>query len=139
MNIHEFLAMPHRFRWGGVGGDDCFTFLASWCRELTGIDPAEELRGTYRTREETHALMAAYGGEVAFADHHLQKIGAKRVQQPQDGDVGVVWMLAGESAAAAKMTLVGAIRFGPLWASLQPARVRAAKAEFVAAWTICGL
>ncbi|MGQ3080706.1 MULTISPECIES: DUF6950 family protein [Rhizobium/Agrobacterium group] len=134
MNIHEFLALPHRFRWGGIGGDDCFTFPASWCLDQTGIDPAAEHRGAYASRSEAHALIAEYGGEVAFASRQLSTIGARRVQNPQDGDVGIVIMMAGENSSEMHQALVGAIRFGPLWASISPAGVRATKADFVAAW-----
>ncbi|WP_421440406.1 DUF6950 family protein [Agrobacterium tumefaciens] len=134
MNIHEFLALPHRFRWGGMGGDDCFTFPASWCFERIGLDPAAEYRGTYSSRSEAHALIAEYGGEVAFAARQLSSIGARRVQNPQDGDVGIVTMMAGENSLEMHQALVGAIRFGPLWAAISPAGVRATKADFVAAW-----
>lgn len=134
MNIHEFLALPHRFRWGGMGGDDCFTFPASWCLERIGLDPAAEFRGSYSSRKEAHALISSYGGEVGFADRQMSALGALRIQHPQDGDVGIVRMLAGESSSDMHIALVGAIRFGPLWASISPAGVRATKADFVAAW-----
>ncbi|OCJ37792.1 DUF6950 family protein [Agrobacterium tumefaciens] len=134
MNIHEFLALPHRFRWGGMGGDDCFTFPASWCLEHSGIDPASQFRGTYRTRDDARVLIAAHGGEVAFAERQLSAVNARRVQSPQDGDVGIVRMLAGENSSEMRLTLVGAVRFGPLWASISPAGVRATQADFVAAW-----
>ncbi|WP_080849968.1 DUF6950 family protein [Agrobacterium tumefaciens] len=134
MNIHEFLALPHRFRWGGMGGDDCFTFPASWCLERIGLDPAAEFRGTYSSRKEAHILISSYGGEVSFADRQMSVIGARRVQHPQDGDVGIVRMLAGESSSDMHIALVGAIRFGPIWASISPAGVRATKADVVAAW-----
>lgn len=134
MNIHEFLALPHRFRWGGIGGDDCFTFPASWCLHKIGVDPAQEFRGLYASKAEAHALITAYGDEVNFANRQLCSIGAQRIQSPSDGDVGIVRMMAGESASDMRSALVGAIRFGPLWASISPAGVRATKAEFVAAW-----
>ncbi len=134
MNIHEFLALPHRFRWGGMGGDDCFTFPASWCLEKAGVDPAREFRGKYGSKAEAHALIAAHGGEVNFANRQLSSIGAQRVQNPCDGDVGIVRMMVGDSASDVHLALVGAIRFGPLWASISPAGVRATNAEFIAAW-----
>jgi hypothetical protein len=136
MNIHEFLGLPHRFRWGGVGGDDCMTFPASWALAMVGIDPAEELRGTYRTRAEAHAIVEAFGGPLAFMDHHLTQIGAKRVQRAETGDIGLVMMLAGDSPEEAIVTEVGAVRFGPLWASIAPGGVRATKADTVAAWRL---
>ncbi|MFN7010884.1 MAG: DUF6950 family protein [Allorhizobium sp.] len=77
--------LPHRFRWGGMGGDDCMTFAASWVAKSYGVDPAEGLRGTCSTRDEALAIMAAHGGEMAFMAAHLEPIGATRVQQLQDG------------------------------------------------------
>lgn len=136
MNIHEFLALPHRFRWGGVGGEDCMTFPARWAMESIGVDPAEELRGTYRTREEAHAILAGYAGALPFMDHHLITIGAKRVQNPETGDIGLIKTMTGETYADQVETMIGAIRFGPLWACIHPAGVRATPAEFVAAWRL---
>lgn len=136
MEIHGFLSLPNRFRWGGMGGDDCMTFVASWVCYAIGTDPAERLRGTYRTRDEAHAIVASYGGELAFMSAHLDAVGAKRVEQLQDGDIGLVHMLSGDSLADVKMTLVGAVRFGPLWASIAPVGVVAKLADHVAAWRL---
>ncbi|MFA1625235.1 hypothetical protein ACDY96_21335 [Rhizobium mongolense] len=58
MNIHEFLALPHRFLWGGMGGDDCVMFCASWVADQTGIDPAAHVRGTYGDEEGAVAFVA---------------------------------------------------------------------------------
>ncbi|MBX4870573.1 hypothetical protein HJA85_27000 [Rhizobium bangladeshense] len=136
MDIHHFLALPHRFRWGGVGGDDCMTFPASWALRCVGIDPAEDLRGTYRTRDEAHAIVESYGGELAFMDGHLLKIGAKRVQHPETGDIGLIRAMTGETAADRIEAKIGAIRFGPLWVCIHPAGIRATPAEHIAAWRL---
>ncbi|QIG67266.1 hypothetical protein EVB37_030 [Rhizobium phage RHph_TM3_3_3] len=136
MDIHDFLDLPHRFRWGGVGGDDCMTFPASWALRCVGIDPAADLRGTYRTRDEAHAIIASHGGELAFMEAHLVPIGAKRVQQPQTGDIGLIKAMTGETAADQVETQIGAIRFGPLWACIHPAGIRATPAEHIAAWRL---
>jgi hypothetical protein len=134
MDIHGFLQLPHRFRWGGVGGEDCMTFSASWVLHAQGFDPVEDLRGTYRTKEEAHSLVAVHGGFVGMAEAHLLPHGFQRVSEALDGDVGIVRMMAGETYENAAMTEVGAIRFGPLWASIGPGGVRATKAEMIAAW-----
>lgn len=131
MTLREFLALPHRFRWGGVGGDDCTTFCASWIEEQIGIDPAEQLRGTYRTEEGAHALLAASGGLVSFMASHLEPIGFQRTDRPADGDVGVVEAVTGANGAVG---MVGAIRYGPLWAILGPGGINAKKTEFIATW-----
>lgn len=131
MNIHEFLGMPHRFRWGGVGGDDCTTFAASWCRELTGCDPAEDLRGTYQDQEAAHEIIHRNGGLVSFVGGRLQALGWRRVQSAADGDIAVIRAPLGIGQGVAEIT---AIRFGPLWATMAPAGVVARRAESVAIW-----
>ncbi|WP_421591074.1 DUF6950 family protein [Shinella sp. M27] len=136
MNLRGFLSQPHRFRWGGVNGDDCMTFAASWALCLVDVDPAEDLRGTYSTKAEAHAILAAHNGALAFMSVKLEPIGARRVQQPQDGDIGLVRMLAGETYDDVRETEVGAIRFGSFWASIAPAGVVAQRAEMVAAWRL---
>lgn len=136
MDIKAFMALPHRFRWGGEGGDDCMTFPATWVLHVLGIDPAEGLRGTYRTRSEAHAIMENAGGPLAFMGGKLLPLGCKRVQVPGDGDIGLVRMLAGEDAASIAMTDVGAIRFGPAWAAISPIGVVAQRAEPVAIWRL---
>lgn len=136
MNIHEFLALPHRFRWGGVGGEDCMTFPARWAMESIGLDPAEALRGSYRTREEAHEILARFGGARSFMDHHLTQIGARSIQSPDTGDIGLIKAATGETYEDQADTMIGAIRFGPLWACIHPAGVRATKADFIAAWRL---
>jgi len=129
MTLHEFLALPHRFRWGGVGGDDCTTFCATWIAESIGIDPAEDLRGTYRTQEGAQAILDGAGGIVALIEGRLPA-GYVRTEAPVDGDIGVVRLPVAEG----DIKEIGAIRFGPLWLVLAPAGVAAKKADFVAAW-----
>ncbi|MBB6299898.1 DUF6950 family protein [Rhizobium leucaenae] len=135
MTLHEFLALPHRFRWGGVGGDDCTTFCATWISEQIGIDPAAHLRGTYRTEEGAHALLDAAGGLVPFMASHLEPIGFIRTDAPADGDVGVIDAPVGLSGETKE---IGAIRFGPLWLALGPDGAKGKKLDFVAAWRFAG-
>lgn len=132
MDIKEFLALPHHFRWGGIGGGDCMTFCATWAKEVTGIDLAANLRGTYRTKPEAHAVMDAAGGPLAFMDGRLAFIGAERVDEPHDGDIGLINTLTADGSKAE----IGAIRFGPLWACIHPAGVRATHSDFIAAWRL---
>lgn len=65
--------------------------------------------------------------------HHLETLGFTRTQSPCDGDIGAVFA---PSANTGRQVLVGAIRFGPLWASLSPVRVVAKKTEYAAAWSL---
>jgi hypothetical protein len=139
MTLHDFLQLDHRFRWGGSGRpilhgvieNDCTTFCATWVENLTGTDPAAELRGTYRTAEGAQAIVDASGGLVRFMAAKLEPLGFRRIQQPDTGDIGVIKTLAGMEG---EIKEIGAIRFGPLWATLGPSGVAAKKVEFIAAW-----
>lgn len=133
MTLHDFIALPHRFRWGGVGGDDCTTFCATWIDHATGIDPADGLRGTYRDADGANALVSQAGGLVAFLDGKLLPLGHARTDDPQDGDIGVVVAPVGVGEGA---KYVSAIRFGPLWLVLAPSGVASKKLDHVAAWRL---
>jgi len=143
MTLHEYLALNHRFGWGGQGVahdsdpegriyNDCITFPASWVRDQTGVDVVREYRGTYSSKEKADEIIAVAGGLVTLASRQLALVSAKRVQEPRPGDVGVIVAPTGTS----EETLIGAICFGPVWAFLTPGRVVAKKAEMVAAWSI---
>jgi hypothetical protein len=131
MTLHEFLALPHRFRWGGLTGDDCTTFCATWAAELTGVDPAEDLRGTYRDAEGAHGILSKAGGIIPFMAGRLATLGFKSTAAAADGDIGVVLAPVG---VGEDFKEIGAIRFGPMWAMLAPAGVVARRVECVAAW-----
>jgi hypothetical protein len=138
MTLREFLHLSHRFRWGGDGvcregiiPNDCTTFCASWVREQTGVDPARDLRGLYRTGEQAAAIVAAAGGLVAFMGGRLEPMGFVRIDSPADGDIGVIVAPTGMDGDVKE---VGAVRFGPLWATLGPVGIVARRADSIAAW-----
>lgn len=131
MTLHEFLRLPHRFRWGGKGGDDCIMFLGSWIDCLTGTDPTADVRGTYRDEQGALALLNRAGGPVPLIAAGIEPLGWERTNTPLSGDVGVVLAPSGLDG---RIKEIGAIRFGPLWAMLAPDGVRAKPLEFVAAW-----
>ncbi len=144
MIIKEFLSLPHQFMWGGEGKphpqdprgaiyNDCTTFCATWVEMLTGNDPAADLRGSYRTAEGAHAIIDAAGGHVPFMHARLQPLGFKRVQHPQDGDIGCVLAPAGMGG---EFKEIGAVRFGPLWATLGPVGIVAKRLDHVAIWRL---
>lgn len=133
MTLEQFLLLPHRFRWGGLTGDDCVCFCASWIAETTGTDPTGDVRGTYRDAEGASRLLADAGGMVPMFDRTLLPLGFVRTDAPADGDVGVIVAPSGLDGFAKE---IGAIRFGPLWATLAPAGVVRKQAEFIAAWRL---
>lgn len=133
MTLRDFLALPHRFRWGGIGGDDCVMFCASWIAELTGRDPVEDLRGSYSTGEGAAKLISDAGGLLALAARRIEPLGWRRTDSPRDGDVGIIIALSGLDQDVKQ---IAAVRFGPLWATLGPRGVVAKKADFIAAWRL---
>lgn len=138
MTLQEFLAQPRRFRWGGdkPDADDCLTFLARFIWAVADIDPAEALRGTYRTQEQAHAIIAEHGGIIAFVSHMVEPDIAFRVDDARDGDFAIIRAPAGLDGLARE---IGGIRCGPLWAAMGPGGVIARDAraiECIAAWRI---
>ncbi|WFU88994.1 hypothetical protein QA644_08115 [Rhizobium sp. CC1099] len=131
MTLHEYLRLPHRFRWGGRAGEDCIMFCASWVAEQTGTDPASEVRGTYRDEPGALQVLSSAGGIKALFASGLEPLGYERTRKPVSGDVGIVLAPSGIDG---KIKEIGAIRFGPLWALLAPDGVRAKPLQFVAAW-----
>jgi hypothetical protein len=129
MELLEFLSLPHRFRWSGVGGDDCTTFAATWIHRKWGFDPAAAYRGSYSSKEGADAILAQAGGLVPFAGKMLKPFGFQNTDTPQNGDVGVV-----RSPVGGDFAEVSAIRFGPLWAVLSPRGASAKLLQHVAAW-----
>ncbi|MER8959296.1 hypothetical protein [Mesorhizobium sp. M0701] len=116
MTLEQYIRLPHRWRWGGMGGEDCTTFCAAWVAAVTGKDPAAELRGTYVDADGAGAVLRAAGGVERLVGSRLAALGLHRVQRPQDGDIGIVSAMTGFDAAGMVVKHIPAIRFGPLWA-----------------------
>ncbi|MBB4242372.1 DUF6950 family protein [Rhizobium tropici] len=133
MKLRDWLELPHRFRWGGRSGDDCLMFCASWVWHVTGRDPVEEFRGTYSSEDEAREILTAHGGMIALVDAVAMKAGIRRTDDPQTGDIGII---RAPSWLGGKLTEIGAIKFGPVWACLGPAGVVGKKAECLAAWSV---
>ncbi|CAH2399246.1 conserved hypothetical protein [Mesorhizobium ventifaucium] len=116
MTLEEYIRLPHRWRWGGMGGDDCTTFCAGWVVEATGKDPAADLRGTYFDAAGAEAVLRAAGGVESLAGAKLMALGFRRVTEPQDGDIGIIRALTGFDADGLAVKDIPGIKFGPLWA-----------------------
>ena len=65
-------------------------------------------------------------------DNGVQPLGYSRTQTPVTGDISII-MAASDLDGTLKE--IGAIRFGPLWAVLAPAGVRAKRCDSIAAWS----
>lgn len=116
MTLEEYIRLPHRWRWGGMGGEDCTTWCASWVFEATGKDPAADLRGTYFDADGAEVVLQAAGGVESLVGSRLSALGLQRIRGPQDGDIGIVRTMTGFDADGASVKAIPGIKFGPLWA-----------------------
>ncbi|TIR34579.1 MAG: hypothetical protein E5X35_07655 [Mesorhizobium sp.] len=116
MTLEEYIRLPHRWRWGGMAGDDCTTFCAAWVFEATGKDPANDLRGTYFDADGAEDIIRAAGGIETLVSTKLTALGFRRVSDPRDGDIGIVRTMTGFDADGMRVKDIPAIKFGPLWA-----------------------
>lgn len=113
MTLTEYIRLPHKWQWGYC---DCMFFPADWIVASTGRDPVAGLRGTYFDAAGADAVLRAAGGCEALVGAKLAAQGFQRVQEPQDGDIGIIRALTGFDAAGAEVKDTPAIKFGPLWA-----------------------
>lgn len=136
-DIRRFVAEKPRWRWGGLFGEDCTTFVGSWVRQTTGIDPAAGIRGSYTTREEADAIVTRLGGIEKLGDAMLLPHSFCRVQHPIDGDIGIVLAPTGFDADGAIVKRIPGIKYGPLWAVMSARGPQVKYLEFTgAAWRI---
>jgi hypothetical protein len=142
MTLLEYIEGPHRWAWGGhLLADryhycDCTLYAADWVLEVTGRDPGEDLRRSYSSAEEANAIVDDAGGMVEFVASRLEPLGFKRVQEPQDGDVGIVEVLTGFDFDGATVKLIPGVRFGPLWSVMSARGSMTKKLAHCAVWRI---
>lgn len=98
------------FAWGS---HDCLLLAADWCREHTGLDPAERYRGRYRTELGARRLLARAGGLLPLVETEMAHHGLAAAEAPRAGDVGVVMAVTRRG-----LEPVGAIFDGRLWTML---------------------
>lgn len=103
------------------GVSDCTMWVADWCVQRWGVDPAAAYRGRYRDEAEMLALTA--DGLLPLVAPCMTF--ARLVEAPQDGDVAVV---------KAEGKQVSAIRVGPHWAITTPAGQHFARFKPLAIW-----
>ncbi|NHT77559.1 hypothetical protein G8E10_17740 [Rhizobiaceae bacterium CRRU44] len=70
--------------------NDCAMMLANWWQVRHGVDPAAHLRGTYSTESECLSVVERAGGIIALVEQIAAGVGAKRLQYPVAGDIGVI-------------------------------------------------
>lgn len=137
MDIRDYVRMPTRFAWGGVDGEDCTTWCATYARLLTGLDPAQGFRGSYGDRQGALVLIARHGNLLGLVGPILSDHGWKRVQQPESGDMAIIHAVTGAIDGQPVYGNIAALRFGPLWSVMSeagPSGVAERKARLIACW-----
>lgn len=130
MTLHEFVALPHRFSWGGAGGDDCLTVLGRRTEDRFGFDPIAHLRGTYSDEDGARRILAQAGGPVPLVGKIAAIAGFERVDGGfKDDDIAVV-----RARSVSGFSDMGAIRFGPLWLVMSHLGLIGKVAEPIAVW-----
>lgn len=110
------------------GECDCLMVLANWVRELTGVDPAPELRGSYSTEQEWRDIVAAAGSMAALVAPLARRAGLRLVHgAPVDGDIAVV---------RKRGTEFGGIRYGRGWLLKINSALTVVRAEPLVMWRL---
>lgn len=80
------------------GRSCCALWVADWIAAERRLDPAHELRGTFRCHLGSARLQRRAGGLAALVAAPLAALGLVETVSPAIGDVGVVMTKAGEIA-----------------------------------------
>lgn len=73
----------------GWGQHDCSLRLADWWKFMHGTDPADFLRGTYRTRIGAKATIISHGGLTSLVASLADRVGAQALDEMEIGAFGV--------------------------------------------------
>lgn len=126
VTINEWASTP--FMWGT---SDCGKSVAKYVYEACGRDPAREMHGQYKTRNECYKwIKAHYGSVLAMAEAGFAGAGLSETSVPELGDVGVV-KLEGTNY------YVIALYDGHLWSTrMRNVGIYSAKAKVLKAWRV---
>lgn len=124
-----FLAAYQVKQWR-PGKVDCCLALAAWAIWLGHPDPARHLRETYQDEDGFRRLIEAAGSVAALVQPCASRIGAKRVQRPFCGSIGVI----GSHTNIERQW--GAIHDGKDWNVRLPEGFTIMTAPTIAVWSI---
>lgn len=96
--------------------------LANWVREQTGVDPAPELRGHYRTELGWRRIAKREGGLPHLIGRLATAAGLSPVTEYQPGDIAVIGVPTIGEACAIRSERRWVMKFqgGLLGADLKP-------------------
>lgn len=112
------------------GAVDCLLFLADYAMALGRPDPAAHLRGSYDSEDGFRAIIAAAGGVVPLVSDCAARIGARALQHPMRGAIGII------GSAEHIQYQFGAIHDGEQWNVKLIGRVRPMMSKPLAIWAI---
>lgn len=120
MTPGEYIRRTATLRWEW-GVQDCTIWVADWCIERWGIDPAAAFRGSYGTEAEAEDIIfAGLANIVSPAMYFLRE-----KDDPESGDVGIIKI---------KGRQVSAIRNCGAWWFRTPRGVACLTARPLIAW-----
>lgn len=90
------------------GRHDCVTFVAGWCREATGVDPARGLGLRYRTVEGAVSTLRRLGGTLEdAAAARLAECGFPEIDPGRARRGDVVFLRAADPGEPDGLAIVG--------------------------------
>lgn len=128
MTVTDYLDAATRRPWiygggpDGFRGHDCTLFLANWVLAASGQDPANDLRGTYSTREEAEEIVDRAGGFVPLIGARVTSLGwrsARDADSAEVGDIAAITLPLGPGRHFKGM----ALRFADKWIVADPRRL----------------
>ncbi len=131
MTLDEYLDAQggKRWRWGDC---DCVQFGLGWARERSGR-PLKAFFA-YRSRKDAEGALRARGGLLAIVRDWMAANGFPRVDDPEDGDIGIAPTPGVGEDAIAGYSIV--IRYGPWWIGKTPRGIGSAGATEIPAWRV---
>lgn len=112
------------------GAVDCLLMLADYAVALGHSDPAAHLRGTYDSEDGFRSIIEQAGGAVPLVGDCASRIGARRLQQPMHGAIGVI------GSAGNIHRQFGAIYDGERWIARLKETFTRVTANALAIWAI---
>jgi len=127
--LEAFFA-EHGARAWQPGQVDCLLMLADYAVALGYPDPAAHLRGAYDSEDGFRSIIEQAGGVVPLVAGCAGRIGAKRLQQPLRGAIGVI------GSAGNVHRQFGAIYDGERWIARLKENFTRVTANPLAIWAI---
>jgi hypothetical protein len=87
--LADYLASLRRRRWQ-PGILDCGVFMADWVKQVCGVDPIADVRGTYSTEKQFLRIIRSEGNFEKSCAARLEAAGFMPTQQPNAGDIMTV-------------------------------------------------